>query len=448
MIRGIVMVAMPWTHELDDQAPLGHASLVAALNRQCNLDVRQVIQPISDNDFSLDDLTEQIITTVNGISHKEVDVGVGVYIWNEKHVNGLLCNLRERGFQGRIILGGPQISYAYAGLEQAYPKADVFVRGYAETALCALARSTERLKIRGVHYAGETDSVDQAEVDLKNLPSPWLEDAIQLDQDSTVRWESQRGCNFRCSFCQHRQPDARMPITIVEKSRIRSEIDLFCKKNVRRISVLDPVFNTNNNHSIDVLNQFSKHKFQGEISLQCRVEMIDNAFLDVAQKLNVILEFGIQSIHKREYLAVGRPNNMAKIAQVLREVQHRKIKHEVSLIYGLPEQTLQSFQSSVDWCLTMSIPVIKAFPLLLLRGTELEREQDKWSFIVKQGDLPMVISSKSFTSTDWEEMDRIANTLHSTERSHPANLQTLMRTLDSKSECGSAWLNRALGKGQ
>lgn len=104
--------------------------------------------------------------------------------------------------------------------------------------------------------------------------------------------------------------------------------------------------------------------------MQCRVEMADEAFLEIIQKLNVTLEFGLQSIHKLEYLVVGRPNNMAKVAQVLREVQRRQIKNEVLLVYGLPEQTLESCQSSVDWCLSLNIPVIEAFPLLLLRGTD------------------------------------------------------------------------------
>jgi len=446
MTRHFIMVTMPWMHERDDLAPLGHASLMAALVRDSNLDVRQIIQAVSGAGASPDGLVDQVMKATKGLPPHDVDVGVGVYVWNDKQVKSLLRNLRDRGFQGRIVLGGPQISYASAGLEQIYPEADVFVRGYAEAALCALVRNEGRLKIRGVHYAGEEDCCEQAETDLRNLPSPWFDAAIKLDQNSSVRWETQRGCNFRCSFCQHRQPDARIPIAIVEKSRITSEIDLLCKSKVRRISVLDPVFNRDPVHAVHVLQQFSRREFQGEIALQCRVEMVDEAFLETVQKLNVTLEFGLQSIHKLEYLAVGRPNNMVKVEQVLREVQRRKIRNEVSLIYGLPEQTLESFQSSVDWCLRLGLPVIKAFPLLLLRGTELERQQEKWSFIVKEGDFPMAVSSSSFSLSDWKEMERIGNALSRTEHCHPASVQELIETAEDA--CPNASQSRAMGKGQ
>jgi hypothetical protein len=176
--------------------------------------------------------------------------------------------------------------------------------------------------------------------------------------------------------------------------------------------------------------------------------MVDEAFLDTVQKLNVTLEFGLQSIHKREYMAVGRPNNMAKIEQVLREVQRRQIKNEVSLIYALPEQTLKSFQDSVIWCLSLGIPVIKAFPLLLLRGTELERQKEQWSFVVKEGDLPMVVSSNSFSSSDWQEMELIANALSQTENCHPPSLADLMSTTDQECFSPRASRIRALGKGR
>lgn len=446
MKRCLVLVAMPWTCKDHDLAPLGHASLVSSLKLESNLHIEEIIQPVGDGEFSVEDLTNYVLKIANGTPQKSVDVGIGVYVWNEKQVKALLRSLRAKSFKGRVLLGGPQITYASKGLEQIYPEADIFIRGYAEKALCLVTRSNECPQIQGVHYAGGDDLCQQAETNLQKLPSPWLNKNIQLNKNSSVRWETQRGCPFRCSFCQHRQPDARIPIAIIEMSRINSEIALFCESKVRRISILDPVFNMNPNHALQVLKQFSLHNFQGEISLQCRAEMVDDNFLDAVQNLNVTLEFGLQSIHKREYLAVGRPNNMKKVEQVLRDVQLRKIKNEVSLIYGLPEQTLESLQSSVDWCLKMNIPVIKAYPLLLLRGTELERQQERWSYVVKEGDFPMVVSSNSFSLSEFEAMEKIANALSETEYNHPQSLQELIN-YEHEDYCSNASRLRALGKG-
>lgn len=139
------------------------------------------------------DLSDQVMAETNGLPDHDVDIGVGVYVWNDKQVKGLLHNLRDRSFQGRIVLGGPQISYASQGLEQIYPKADVFVRGYAEAALCALARSDGRPKIQGVHYAGEADCCKQVKTALRNLPSPWCDANIELDQNSSSGFQPGSG---------------------------------------------------------------------------------------------------------------------------------------------------------------------------------------------------------------------------------------------------------------
>ncbi|MBK1681452.1 B12-binding domain-containing radical SAM protein [Rhodocyclus tenuis] len=424
MQRRLVLVALPWVRRDREQAPLGHLSLFAELERDSELDVRQMLGSVCDEALSAEILTDRLMAEAADV--KQLDVAVGVYAWNEQYVKALLPALRSRGFQGRLILGGPQISYSGEGLESIYPNADVFIRGYAEVALRQLARDSSQAKIRGVHYAGGTDLCEQTDMEWKDAKSPWPTQGVQIDATSSVRWETQRGCNFRCSFCQHRQADSRTPVAAFPQSRVDSEIDLLCAKKVARISVLDPVFNMNPEHASRILSRFANLEFKGELSLQCRPELIDGEFLDAAQRLNVCLEFGLQSIHKREYLAIGRPNNMEKVQKVLLEVQRLQIKHEVTLMYGLPEQTLQSFKETVNWCLGLGIPVVKAFPLLLLRGTVLEREQARWNLAVKESGLPVVLSSNSFSAGDWTEMDTIANELARSEGKHPSCLDQLM----------------------
>lgn len=442
----IVLVALPWMRDSDWNVPLGHASLLATLGDEHGLDSRSVVMPVNRDSFSIVSLTQAVLDQLKGIQSEQATVAVGAYVWNDKHVKDLLRSLRSWGFQGRIVLGGPQISYAGCGLEQIYPDADVFIRGNGEIALRALALANGRPLIKGVHYAGQPDACEQAAAELSQLPSPWLGTREQINAPASVRWETQRGCNFRCSFCQHRQPDSRTPVAMLAEGRIKSEIDLFCQAEVKRIAVLDPIFNRDRSHAVKVLQQFAQHGFQGELSLQCRAEMIDDAFLDAAQALDVRLEFGLQSIHKREYLAVGRPNSMNKIKHVLQDVQRRKIKHEVSLIYGLPEQTLESFKETVRWCLEMKVPVIKAFPLLLLRGTALEKAREQWSLAINDDELPMVVESKTFSVADWEVMDKIANALACTEGTHPDSLNDLLWTASNGALSSGTSQLRALGK--
>jgi hypothetical protein len=419
--RRIVLVDLYWTRDKDPRVPLGHASLLAALRSDPLIDARSVILPVNAR-ISVQTIAEEILLQTEGLPFDQIDVGIGAYIWNEPVLQALLPKLRKSGFRGRIILGGPQVSYVERGLEELYPDADVFIRGTAEMALLStVQRGGRGGDIQGVHFAGTTDLCRQSESSLETLPSPLLNGLISVDGQDFLRWETQRGCKFKCSFCQHRQPDARMSVGRFTQSRIMDEIDLICQVAMKEVAVLDPVFNGGDDggHAVRVLQRFARNGYRGRLALQCRAEQITDEFLDVAQHLNVCLEFGLQTIHKHEQAAVRRINSMNKVHEVLQKVRDRGIDHEVSLIFGLPGQTLGSFKESVGWCLEREIPLIKAFPLLLLRGTELEVERARWHLMVEGSTMTQVVQSSTFSRADWEEMRSISQALLNTEGHHP-----------------------------
>jgi len=211
------------------------------------------------------------------------------------------------------------------------------------------------------------------------------------------------------------------------------EIDLFCNHKVEDIAVLDPTFNSGSQYKA-VLMRFIAHGFIGRLSLQCRFEMADTVFLDLCGKLNVRLEFGLQTIHKKELLAINRPNNMTKVTNILNELNARKTNYEVSIIFGLPHQTLGSFKETVDFCLQNKVPVLKAFPLMLLRGTEMHRNKDLYKFVESGDVIPAVISSSTFTKRDWEEMEEISLVLRKTEGNHPSTIQEVERYFHSNND--------------
>lgn len=416
--RTVVLVEPYWTRNKDPRVPLGHASLLAAL-RHHGVSVHSMPVPVNVAHLDLSILAEEVMERCGRARSEEIDVAIGVYVWGETLVRGLITLLRACGYRGRIILGGPQISYAGPGLEALYPEADVFVRGYGEDALAQLARAPGRPSIAGVHHAGDDDSAERVAVDLETLPSPWLNEIVPLKRGAFIRWETQRGCPYRCSFCQHREPGARLRRRLLDRRRVLAEVDLFCRAGVGEIAVLDPIFNLGD-APIQVLEGFAAGGFGGRLSLQCRAELIDERFLAAVDGLDVCLELGLQSIHAGECEAIERRNDVGRIDHALSAIRARGIAHEVSLIFGLPGQTLASFIESVRWCLEREVPTIKAFPLLLLRGTKLEREREAWGFEDGGGHMAMVRVSRSFTRDDWRDMARIAEALRLTEGRHPS----------------------------
>ncbi|GAB4222742.1 MAG: hypothetical protein Tsb005_15540 [Gammaproteobacteria bacterium] len=422
MRRTLISVSLDWTRPKDPPISLGQASILANL-RYHKINTINKAWSVNHANFDI----KKVERFVMSHATRHTDLALGAYVWHEPSTQSLLNNLRQQNFPGRIILGGPQVSYTKRSIEDYYPQADIFIRGYAENALAKLLTSHEqRPVIAGIHYAGEPDLGLSAKAELNKLPSPFLTGIIKSQK--FLRIETQRGCPFYCNFCQHSRPDIDIQRQYFPHSRIMEEARWITNNPIiQDIAVVDPTFNSGP-HYIEFLEQLIVGKYSGKIALQCRAEMVRPEFLDVVERLNktahVVLEFGLQSIHKREQQAIERPNNMKKINFVLEETKRRKIATEVSLIFGLPHQTLMSFQQSVDYCKDLGVPTIYAFPLMLLRGTPLHDQKQQLGLIEStdnpelaidriQQHIPHVIASPSFSYEDWRQMAKIAESLDS-----------------------------------
>eukprot|EP01036_Dinobryon_divergens_P036631 gene36631-47745_t len=197
------MISLDWARPKDPPLSLGHASILANLYAN-KINVRTNSWAVNHPSFKVEDVVQYI----ERFSSLENDLAMGVFVWNEEHVKKIIKHLKRNSFTGRIILGGPQISYVKQDIERYYPDADIFIRGYAEEALAKYMLSTEPFPvIQGIHFAGKPTSPTSASAlaDLESIPSPFLTGVLQRQR--FMRWETQRGCPFRCSFCQHRESD-------------------------------------------------------------------------------------------------------------------------------------------------------------------------------------------------------------------------------------------------
>lgn len=153
---------------------------------------------------------------------------------------------------------------------------------------------------------------------------------------------------------------------------------MYLSNQVNDLAIVDPTFNAGDNY-LDVLKSLGG--FKGKISLQSRFEMVKDEYIQACQRLQeggakVVLEVGIQTIHRQETKMIHRPNNLLKIKEWAAKLRENDIPFEISLIYGLPVQTLQSFKENVAFAQDLGPTKLVAWPLMLLRGTELERQKD------------------------------------------------------------------------
>ncbi len=405
MTTPFVLLSLDWIRSKDPRTSLGHASLLANLAAN-GIETVGVRRAVNAADYDLHELELELFRMNPDF------LGIGVYVWNDGDVRRLLRGLRGRGWVGEVILGGPQISHAPTGIATLYPEAEHFIRGPGEKALVgvlsALFRGEDPGPIAGYLHRDQLDTCSQAKADLSELPSPYLLGVLPVTP--FVRWETQRGCRYACSFCQHREAGKNQPKGMFELGRIRAEIDLFCAQGAEDIAILDPIF-PDNPAAPQILGYFREKGFTGRISIQCRFETLSDELLDATRGLDVRLEFGLQTVADSEMRAIGRMNNLKTVAKRIGELNARGLCYEVSLIYGLPTQTLASFQATLTWCEAHRVQKVVAWPLMLLRGTPLDTRRSFWALQENGDAIPLVVSSSTFTEEEWAEMARIGGNL-------------------------------------
>ena len=413
MKRRLVLLDLPFQRQKDPRATLGDASLRARLTREHGVEVVPVTWAVNQPDADRDYLACQLMVELD---RGQPTLGVGCYVWNERLVQWLLPEIRRRGFRGAIVLGGPQITYAAAGVDRSYPHADIFIRGYGEDALAELVRGHRPVDgIPGVSFAGRDHTLTLAKVDYERLESPMIAGILPLG--GFQRWETQRGCLYRCAFCQW--PGGIDGMHRFSRGRIDSECELLSGSLTSEIAIQDPIFNSDPHGWLAPLAALDHHGYRGRLSMQLRAETFTGVddFLRLSLAGRCKLEFGLQTINREEMNVIQRNNNIAKCREVFAALREGGAFVEVSLIYGLPNQTLDSFRRSVDFALNHAKSV-RAFPLLLLRGTPLHGRKDEFGLVEDESDIPQVVAAPTFTRCDHENMASIAQELAATADGH------------------------------
>jgi radical SAM superfamily enzyme YgiQ (UPF0313 family) len=377
------------------------ASLLAALKFKTNekINIVQWSFNIIESCFR-----QELKDKISSNNLNEYDkIAMSVFVWSEWIVKELLESINFIKYKGTIILGGRQIIGEKYNLKNDYPLCKIFVIGYGENCIKKAVFSNNYTPI---FLYGNCD-------ELKNVPSPYITNELNvIDNQEMVRMETKRGCPYSCSFCAHRDL-SNNKVCDFPYTRIISELNLFKQKNVGKINIIDPVFNTGNKY-IDILEYIYNKRIDSLISIQVRFEQIKGEegekFIDLCSKVNIVLELGIQSLIEKEWDIINRRNDINNIEKVIRTLNKKKIKYETSLIYGLPEQSLSTFQKTISHLQSMGCEKIKKYPLMLLKGTKLYNEKEKWGLKERifEDNIPIVVESNSFSEEEWNKMKQTA----------------------------------------
>lgn len=390
--------------------PYSIAVLMASLKRSnlkvshYSIDVQHAMEEKGEKE-NLTDRVTQKLSDNQEYFRKFRFVAISLTAWSVDYCRSLLNFLDD--YSGKIIFGGYEVTSAPDKmLVQTFPRVDYFIKGYAETAL-------RKIVAEGFTYPSQ---VVTEKIGSEDIASPYLTGILGLTTRK-IHWETKRGCRFRCGFCEW--GNASIGVIEINKDQLLNEIQLFRSSGIDEINILDGTFNSGDNYlgifkellGIDAV----------KITCQARFEMLVNKdgeeFLRLISenRHRVHLELGLQTIHKHEMKVIGRGNNPEKIERALRLLKEHGVEYEVSIIYAIPGQTVESFIDTIEFLIDRGCRNIKAYPLRIPKNSRLDSIKDKLQVEEGQNEynIPSVQASLSFPHEQRKDMEIIANRLNS-----------------------------------
>ena len=139
-----------------------------------------------------------------------------------------------------------------------------------------------------------------------------------------------------------------------------------------------------------VRKQFNVSK-DCEITVECNPDSADQDTLLTLKKAGVNrLSMGVQSAQDKELEEIGRVHSFARATQAFQRARDVGFDNiSLDLIYGLPDQTMESWKESVEALLKLNPEHLSCYGLKLEQGTPLyeRREQEQMADDDTQADM-------------------------------------------------------------
>ena len=397
--------------------PLGAACIATAIKHSdgledlCEVSLKAFC--IEDKEFpkskneAVNFIAESLLDETYGVSgndEKEIRsiICFSCFVWNVEILEAVSEKLRKKGFV--CIAGGPEIT-AHPSFYKGF---DYTVSGEGEVSVPLLIK-----KIIGMKTESENNFLLQNEnviisksPDLSVIHSPYLDGIIDPFEYEGALWELARGCPFKCAYCYESKGEKTVRLFPME--RIKAELELFAKKKVRQVFVLDPTYNVNKKRAVELLKMIAEKTPDTFYYFEARAEFIDRELARAFTKIPCALQIGLQSANEKTLELVNRPFDKKKFIRGLSVLNEEGITFGLDLIYGLPGESFKTFCEGVDFAVSMLPNNLEIFCLSVLPGTDLFERADGLGLEYEKEPPYHVIKTNLFSMDDMERARNLA----------------------------------------
>ena len=182
------------------------------------------------------------------------------------------------------------------------------------------------------------------------------------------------GCPYRCSFCCINAPFVKSSYRMWSPDAVIADIGVLVERHgVRNIKFVDEMFVLNRSHVLGICERIIERGYDLNIWAYARVDTVKDEFLEKLRRAGFRwLALGIESgsKHVRDGVEKGRFGS-AEILKVVRRIQEAGINVIGNYIFGLPDDTRQTMQETLDLAMEANCEFANFYCAMAYPGSKL-----------------------------------------------------------------------------
>ena len=293
------------------------------------------------------------------------------FMWNWNLNCQIAKTIKEKYPNCKIMYGGQHQPLAdrAKGFFEEHPYVDVLIHTEGEETIKELLYEKHYEEIKGITYnVDNKEIINPPRVRLEGIhdnPSPFLDGSYDWIIEKNKREknysfhatvESARGCPFSCAFCEIGDSYYQKIKTSYEKTK--REIDWIAKNKIEYVTDANSNFGILFDTDYDLAEYVVKVKEKTGYPQAFRVTWAKgqaDKVLKIAklfEKYNIQkgMTIALQSFNPEALKAIKRKNvHSGKLKEFIDMYEKENIASYVELIWGLPEETLDSFIDGVTY---------------------------------------------------------------------------------------------------
>jgi len=181
------------------------------------------------------------------------------------------------------------------------------------------------------------------------------------------------GCPFTCNYCNIHALYGKPGIRFRSPEKVVEEIDLLVNTyHIRNLKIIDELFVLNEDRVNKICDLIIKRDYSLNIWVYARVDTVHESLMKTMKHAGINwLAFGIESASKTVRDGVTKRFNQKTIRKAIEITRSADINIMGNFIFGLPDDTLQTMQETLDLAKEMNLEYINFYTAMAYPGSKL-----------------------------------------------------------------------------